>query len=121
MKNKLTVHRGSILRAVASRHEKSIIKIANDAGYDQTSYYVHVKKDDLSFDILYKYSKAMNHDFSMEIPEMADYLAMHGLNKGPIQSLSYDDLIRDRDNWRDKYYALLEKHTELIQEKFNQK
>lgn len=118
MENQLAIHRGSILRAVATRNANTIIKIANDAGYDQTTYYVHIKKADLSFDILYKYGKAMNHDFSMEIPEMEDYLALNGLKKGS-QKLSYDELEIAYHIMRDKYYALMDKYNELIQEKLS--
>ena len=118
MKDKLTIHRGNILRAIASTFEKPITKIAEAAGYDPTSYYVHIKKPDLSFDILYKYGKAMNHDFSMEIPEMADYLAINGLKKG-VRKLTYEELEDAYNTIRDKHYALLEKYNELIQEKLN--
>ena len=119
--NSSKIHRGSILHAVASRHERSIVKIANDAGYDQSTFYVHIKKDDLPLDILFKYGKSMNHDFSNEIPEMEEYLLVNGLRKSNDKSLSYDELLRERDNWRDKYYALLEENSKLIKEKYSQK
>ena len=96
------------------------MKIAKDAGYDQSTFYVHVKRSDLPMGILYKYSNAMDHDFTTEIPEMEDYLLSNGLKKSNDSSLSYDELLKDRDNWREKYYAQLEENSRLIKEKYNQ-
>lgn len=62
----------------------------------------------------------MNHDFSMEIPEMDEYLSTNGLKIGSEKLLTYDELLRDRDNWRDKYYAQLEENSKLVKEKYNQ-
>lgn len=96
------------------------MRIAKDAGYDQSSFYVHIKRADLSLDILYKYSKSMSYDFSPDVPEMDEYLSLNGLKKISDKSLSYEDLLKDRDNWRDKYYSLLEENSRLIKEKYNQ-
>lgn len=98
----------------------TIVQIAKDAGYEQSTFYVHVKKSDLSLEILYKYSKAINYDFTSDFPEMNDFLKINGLKKSNDEMLSYDELLNDRDNWRDKYYALLEENSRLIKEKYNQ-
>ena len=116
--NRSKIHRGSILHAVANRHEKTIVKIASDAGYEQSTFYVHVKREDLPLDILFKYGKSMNHDFSMEIPEMDQYLSINGLKKNIDKNLSYDDLLKERDMWRDKYYSVLEENSRLLKEKY---
>ncbi len=63
----------------------------------------------------------MSHDFSMEIPEMEEYLAINGLKKSSDKNLSYDELLKERDMWRDKYYSVLEENSKLIKEKYNQK
>jgi hypothetical protein len=68
------IHRGGILHGVAKRHPNTISKIANDAGYDQSTFYIHKNNPKLSFDILVKYAIAMAHDFSNEIPGYNDYL-----------------------------------------------
>ncbi len=107
------------MHGVATRHQKSIVKIAKEAGYDQSTFYVHVKREDLPFEILYKYSKVLSHDFSKESPEMEEYLAVNGLKTGSETVLTYEELLRDRDNWRDKYYAQLEENSRLIKEKYN--
>ena len=62
----------------------------------------------------------MDHDFTTEIPEMEDYLLSNSLKKSNDSSLSYDELLKDRDNWREKYYAQLEENSRLIKEKYNQ-
>ena len=122
MKNlKHPIHRGAILHAVAKRSSLSIVKMVKEAGYDQSTFYVHKSKPDLSLDIIYKYSKALNHDFSFEIPEMAEYLESQGVSSSANDKLTYEQLEKERDKWRDRYYTLLEEHNKVITEKLNSK
>jgi hypothetical protein len=115
--SKTTIHRGAILHAVAKRSHLTIVKIAKDAGYDQSTFYVHKSKPDLPLEILYKYSKVLNHNFSFEIPEMADFLQSQGISQVVNDKLTYDQLEKERDKWRDRYYLLLEEHNRIITEK----
>jgi hypothetical protein len=120
LKNKInTIHRGAILHAVAKRSSLTIIRLAKEAGYDQSTFYVHKSKEDLSLEILYKYGKVLKHDFSFEIPEMGDYLQMQGISPLSTDKMTYEQLEKERDKWRDRYYSLLEEHNKLITEKLN--
>lgn len=114
--NKGKIHRGVILHAVARRSIKTITQIASDAGYEKSSFYVHIKKEDLELDILYKYGVAIPHDFSFEIPEMAEYMDHHGIKKPEDKKLSYEELYQQMEKWRDKYFLLLEEHNRLLKE-----
>jgi hypothetical protein len=115
------IHRGKILHQVAKRSKKTIVQISDDAGYDQSTFYVHKDKEDLQLEILYRYGVAMDHDFSTEVPEMKDYMLEQGLKNPLEKKLSYEELEQDRNLWKDKYYALLEENNKLIKEKYQQK
>lgn len=116
------VHRGKILHEVASLHPLKITAIIIEAGYtSQSTFYKHVQQENLPFRTLYKYAKAMDYYFSKEVPEFKNWLEKNGLADRNVESASYADLQRDRDLWREKYYALLEEHNKLIKDKFPQK
>jgi hypothetical protein len=117
-KNITHIHRGAILHGVAKRHPNTISKIANDAGYDQSTFYLHKNNADLSLDILIKYANAMGHDFSNEIPGYKDYLMKNGLKRSNDKKLTYEELEKDRDEYRDKYYSQLEENHRLLKEMY---
>lgn len=118
-KYKSQIHRGAILHGVAKRHPNTISKIAKEAGYDQSTFYIHKQNADLSFDILVKYGTAMNHDFSNEIPEYSEYLIKNGVKQPNDLKMTYEELEKDRNFYRDKYYAQLEENHRLIKELYN--
>ena len=44
------------------------------AGYTRSSYYKHIRDPDLPYHILAGYGKAIEHDFTEELPEMPQYM-----------------------------------------------
>lgn len=60
----------------------------------------------------------MKHDFSNEIPGYREYLEENGLNKNKNVKMTYDELLKDRDDWREKYYEQLRENHKLITEKY---
>ena len=69
-----------------------------------------------------RHGKALNHDFTNEFPEMADYI----LNDDPnmYTQLIYDELLKDRDRWlakyqnqTERYQRLSDKYNKLLEEK----
>ena len=109
------VNIGKQLHEAAKHHIKSITKIAEEAGYKQSTFYKHTKQPDLDFSILYKYAKVMDNYFTKELPEFTKYLEDNGLVKTGKEKLTYEELLIERDNWRDKYYITLEKLNECLQ------
>ncbi|MGH2565218.1 MAG: hypothetical protein ACRDE5_11935, partial [Ginsengibacter sp.] len=84
------------------------------AGYKRVTYYLHRQKENLSFDILKKYGRAIGHDFSEDIPGMEKFIVEeegYAYKKDP---LNLEDALRERDEWKDKYYVLLEKYAKII-------
>lgn len=119
---KETIHRGEILAQAAAKTDLSVIQIARRAGYKtRGSFYNHIKNPNLSFTILEKYGKILNHDFSEDIPAMPklvleeppapDYKTVPKTMDEALQLISklkdsnYDLLV--------KYNASLEREIEL--------
>ncbi len=94
----------------------NITIITNRAGYNRSSYYNHILKPDLSFTILTKYGKALGHDFSRELPEIQPYMRLDEPTPGYQTNLTTEELIKQRDLWKDKYLELLEKYNRLIED-----
>lgn len=111
------IHIGEVLHEVASRHNLSISEIAKRAGYTQSTFYKHIKRADLPYKILYKYAQAMNYFFLKELPDFKKWLGDKGLIDKEGEGNDYEKLKKDRDNWKDKYYILLEKYNNILEQR----
>jgi AcrR family transcriptional regulator len=97
----------------------SIAAVTKKAGYKRGSFYLHVKKEDLSADILKKYGNAIGHDFSKEIPGLKQLVEDEPADFTNEPTL--EEAIKERNMWREKYYELVDKYLKLIDpEKNNQ-
>ena len=106
------VHRGEVLNRIVTLYNVNVTKLAERAGYDRTSYYSHIKKEDLRFEILAAYGRAIPYDFTKDIPEMSAYVI-----ENDQEIKEFEEMKADRDKWKDKYYMLLEKYNTLLEEK----
>lgn len=116
-KSKRILSRGEVLYQVAKTSPMSLKEIIKKAGYKYPTFYVHIKKDVLPYETLARYGKALNHDFTNEFPEMADYIFQEDSNSYNNQ-LSYEDLLKERDKWLSKYQAQAERYQRLS-DKYN--
>lgn len=120
----MLIHRGKIFREFIDRYcaanECSITWVAKKAGYDQSTIYRHFEKAELPYHIIYKYGKALEHDFSIEFPEMTDEFEMikETENRAVVNDL--EECTRQRDYWMKKYVDLLEKHNALLMNKLSE-
>jgi hypothetical protein len=113
---KANMHRGEALQIAVSNSGLSITKVVKRAGYSRSSYYIHITDPKLAYDIMAQYSRAINHDFSDDFPEMARYLLKEDEEiYGEPDTIEM--AVKQRNNWRDKYYFLLEKYQKLLEEK----
>ena len=108
------VNIGKELHEAAKNHKKSITEIAEEAGYKQSTFYKHKIQADLEFSILYKYAKVMDNYFTKEIPEFTKYLEENGLIKTGKEKLTYEELLVDRDYWKDQAYDFIRKNNVLL-------
>ena len=109
-------HRGEILERVVRKKVSSISALARELDYDRTTVYRHFGEADLENGIIIKYAKALKYNFDYEFPDLYGY-AVNMVNE-PLtkyQPMSLSEALKERDHWRDKYLALLEKYTQVIE------
>ena len=99
--------RGKSLYLAVTMSRFSNKDAALKAGYKENTYYSHIKQEFLDYNILEKYGRAINYDFSVEYPEMADYFP-----RTPQKAI---DNSKDFESLQNKYLALLEKHKDLME------
>ena len=114
---KQNVHRGEILQYAVEKTGLSIASVAKKAGYKRGTYYLHIKKKDLSVTILNKYAKAIGYDFSEDIGEMEQFILEEPETVYVTKPQTIEEAIRQRNEWKEKYYLLMEKYLKLIEKK----
>jgi hypothetical protein len=110
------IHRGEALQAAIQQSDLTIKQITSRAKYSRSSYYNHIADPNLPDDVLIRYGKVLKYDFSAEIPGLAKYQFTDEIIPRP-QPKTFDEAIADRDYWRDKYIALLERYNAVVEGK----
>ncbi|SDG66883.1 hypothetical protein SAMN05421827_10997 [Pedobacter terrae] len=111
--NKL-IDRGKILEKVVQDMGISIAEVARKTNYERTTVYRHFSKSDLDYAIILKYGKALKYDFSVQFPELLDFTSQYDAPLSDYKVITVADALKERDYWKDKYVALLERHNELL-------
>ncbi|HVZ98027.1 MAG TPA: hypothetical protein VG847_14190 [Chitinophagaceae bacterium] len=109
------IHRGEILRKAVKKSGLSIELVTGRAGYKRSTFYLHTKRADLSLEILAKYEKAIRYDFSDEIPEMNKFALDEEQPDYGKEPVTLQEAIKQLAECKDKYLALLEKYTRIIE------
>ncbi len=112
-KDKKGLSRGEVLHIVAKTSKLTIREITEKAGYKPPSFYVHVKQEELPYEILARYGKALGHNFADEFPEMSDYVFQDDQSFYNKKKLSFEELELEKDRWQSKYQELNEKYQTL--------
>lgn len=124
----MSVNRGELLKNTVLKYRNeqrmSISALSKKAGYDQSTIYRHFTDPDLPDHILLRWGKTMGHDFRLEIPGLGDDFALSDEDRGTYE-LTKRDLPPqepvDQENeiiyWRTKYVSLLERFSQLLEDK----
>jgi hypothetical protein len=112
---KSSTHRGEILQTIATESGLSITSLVKRVGYSRSSYYNHILDPQLDFGILEQYGKVLMHDFSINFPEMNNQVLREDPEEYNKPS-SIEQAIKMAEKWKAKYYAILEKYHELLEE-----
>lgn len=112
----MLIHRGKILEDfIKNRVPKvNIAGLARTMEYDRTTVYQHFANDNLDYSIILKYGKALNHDFSVEFPEMMQFMSSKKEPLTEYKTMTIAEALQERDYWKDKYISLMERYNELI-------
>jgi hypothetical protein len=109
-------HHGEILEAAVIKSGIRKKALAEKVGYSRSAYYKHIIDANLPFEILEQYGKVLKHDFSIDLPEMKK-LRVEEDPEEYSPPASIEQAVQQRDYWRNKFYTLLEKHQQLLEEK----
>lgn len=112
-------HRGRILAFAVQNSGLTRTEAARRAGYSRSAYYKHIEISDLSFHILEEYGRGLHHNFADDIPGMPQFVLEDPEARYFDEVKGFDDAIRQGAYWRKKYFALLERHNDLL-ERFTQ-
>jgi AcrR family transcriptional regulator len=120
---KVLIDRGKILKEyIKNLNPKvTVADLARKLEYDRTTIYQHFNNDKLDYSIIFKYGKVLRHDFSVEFPEMLDYVSTVSEPLAAYQTMTVAEALIERDYWKDKYISLMEKHHELLTNTLNSK
>ena len=81
-------------------------------GYNLTSFYNHIKEENLDIEIIKEYAKALPYDFSIEFPEMINYY-LEEPEPEHYETMSSKELIKLVKAWKDKFFIVLEENRNL--------
>ena len=110
------IDRGNLLKEIVESSGVSIVNLVKKVGYkDRASYYTHIAKPDLSLEILFAYAKVLKYDLRDEFPEVSQFLLEEPAAEYITKPETLDEAIVLIDKWKEKYYALLEKYSILLE------
>lgn len=98
------IHRGKLLAKAMAKSQLKKTTMANLLGFSTRYLYDLVEKENIPNDQMIRFGKALGYDFSLEIPELAEFMAI----TAPL------DLSNLNIQFREKYYKLMEEHIELM-------
>ena len=103
-----------MLRKAVEATGSKVGVIAKKAGYKRGTYYLHRQKENLSLEILAKYGKAIGHNFADDLPAMSKFLVEEEDKGNKHDPTTVEGAVKQRDEWKDKYYALMDKYSVLM-------
>jgi hypothetical protein len=103
---KKKIHRGKILSEVVYASGYQITKLRIALNVSRSTIYNDFEREFIPNDEILKYGKVLGHDFSNEIPELAEFTSIRE---------SKEDYLSHK-NYKEKYFELLEKHISLLHE-----
>ena len=104
------------MQAAVNSSGLSVTVVAERTGYSRSTYYYHILDPELPFEILQKYGKALNYDFTADFPDMTKHILEED-EKKYIRPTNLEQAVRQLEILREKYFALLEKYQQLLEEK----
>jgi hypothetical protein len=108
-------HYGKTVERVVRRNGDSISELARLTKVNRRAVYNWFNQQYLKADIIYRIGCALQHDFSVEFPELFSKDTFSKVyQKTPSVGLEIVTAQSDVDYWKDKYIDLLEKYKELL-------
>ncbi len=109
------MNKGEIVELVIRRNNLSISELSRRLHVSRRSIYNWFEQSDLSLDVICKIGEVLNHDFSLDFPDlfnMNKLKFLDNLNQDFQEEINQNSV----NYWRNKYISLLEKHNEILSE-----
>jgi hypothetical protein len=90
-------------------------------GISSKTVYRHYGTIDLDDTTMLRYGQVLRHDFSKEIPQLAEAMNFFKEPEAKYYTRTKEDLIEEIESWKNKYINLLEKYNKLVEEKLEMK
>jgi hypothetical protein len=112
-------HYGQIVELVIRKGGYSISEIARLTLINRKSVYNWFNQKYLKPEIIYRIGCVINHDFSVEFPELFTTDQFNKNNKPGSLNSSLTNSSLENVIWKDKYILLLEKYNNLLLKRLN--
>jgi predicted transcriptional regulator len=117
----MPLHQGKTIEQVIRRSGHSFSRVARLTKVSRRSVYNWLNQSQVNPQIIQKIGKVINHDFSIEFPELfssedfSEVPAQPGSPAAPVLS----SLEEEVSKWKNKYIEILERYNELLVEKLS--
>ena len=112
VKNKdIKRHKGELLNQVVRKNGITITALAKKVGINRSTVYNHINDPILPYRNIVKYGAVLNHDFSWAYPP-----SITGKEKEEPPVTTFEEMERNRDFWKSKYFALKGKLMQMAKE-----
>jgi hypothetical protein len=114
-------HRGEVLEKYIRKGNFTLTKLAKSLGCSTRTLYRDFEDEDLPYEKLLEYSKALNYDFATEFPELqALQMSLHepyvaygtkpepGVNEAEFYKKKYEEILVKYNNVLEQYNLLLQ-------------
>lgn len=108
----MSIHHGNTIEKIIRREGHSLTDIAKLARVNRRSVYNWFMKPKLKPDIIHRLGRVIDHDFSVEFPDLftsEDFRA-----EPKTLALAEDNAGDEIDIWKEKYIDLLERYNFLL-------
>jgi transcriptional regulator with XRE-family HTH domain len=109
------MHNGETVELVVRRDNISISELSRRLNVSRRSIYNWFSQENLSFEIICKIGDVLNHDFSLDFPEMFNKTDKLIQLRYFRQSTATNEFAEESvQYWKDKYINLLERHNDYL-------
>lgn len=115
----MPIHQGKTIEQIIRRSGNSFTRVARLTKVSRRSVYNWFSQPKLNPLIIHKIGCVINHDFSIEFPDLftpEDFQVVHNGNL-PEKTPEKRSLEEEVAMWKDKYIEILERYNELLTEK----
>ena len=102
---------GQVLERAVRKKGHNISQLARLLGVNRRTIYHWFAQQELSLAIVDRLGRAINHDFSAELPEL---YKENTDTETSTAFLSIEEFKAKEQYWKDKYITLLERYVELL-------